>query len=62
MDWYALHAFIKGGTTELRLVPHAVVKASFTTAAVAAGNTDSNNARPPETNGAAALVPPNVAD
>lgn len=59
-DSYAVQAFSKGGTTVVRLIPDAVMSASFTEAAVAFGNIDSNNAIVPVTNGAAALVPPKV--
>ena len=59
-DSYAVHAFSNGGTTVVRLLPDAVVMASFTAATVAFGNVDSSNAMAPVTNGAAALVPPNV--
>src|SRR5690349_17897880 len=60
--WYAAHAFSSGGTTVVRLAPDAVVIASFTAAALAFGNIDSNNAIAPVTNGAAALVPPKAGD
>ena len=59
-DSYAPHAFSNGGTTVVRLVPEAIVIASFTAAAVAVSKSDSNNAIAPVTNGAAALVPPKV--
>ena len=59
-DSYAAHALSSGGTTVVRLVADAVVIALFTEAAVAFWKSDSNNAMAPVTNGAAALVPPNV--
>lgn len=56
-DSYAAQAFSNGGTTVVRRVRDAVVIASLTAAAVAFGNTDSNNAMAPVTKGAATLVP-----
>jgi hypothetical protein len=62
ITWYAAHASNKGGTTVDRPSTCARVKAIFNSAAVAFGNIDFNNAMAPVTNGAAALVPPNVGD
>src|SRR5260221_420038 len=58
MTWYAAHASNKGGTTADLL--GTLITANLTSAAVALGNMDCNNAMAPVTKGAAALVPPNV--
>ena len=61
MIWYAAQASNKGGTTVDRRTG-ARATAIFSSAAVAFGNIDFSNAMAPVTNGAAALVPPNVGD
>src|ERR1700704_1682038 len=57
--WYAAQASSSGGTT-VRRGAKAWVTASLICAADAAGNSEYSSAIAPVTNGAAALVPPNV--
>src|SRR5258708_3545236 len=61
MASYAAQASSKGGAMLLRAGLPARITANLIWAAVALGNSDQSSAIVPVTNGAAALVPPNIA-